>query len=167
MQVGRRHFSAEGIEWLRRELRLGERSHSQLAQGLCERERWVNAKGAYCASSTRKALGSLSSQLGIALPAIRQQASGRQGHRMPEHAGIASLDLELKGRLEDLGELSLVLAKSPEERRRLGWHDASLPSPGLAPASREAVVVLAALLRSRCAGRAVLYRGELAPEGPR
>ena len=69
MQVGLHQFNADSIEWLLDAVKQQQHTRSSLAQELCERENWRNAKGQLCLAQARKALPKLARELDLALPA--------------------------------------------------------------------------------------------------
>ena len=83
MQVGRHHFCSESLEWLKRQVSAGSLSRSALAEGLCEREDWVNARGEFCLASARKALPVLCDRLKLPLPAPRRKFGGSAAFHYP------------------------------------------------------------------------------------
>ena len=116
MRVGLRVLKPETVEWLRRELQLGELSRAALSRGLCERDGWRNPRGALCAASARKALPGLAAALSLPLPAAQ---SG------PPRGVVASVESEMSlpvfcGSLSGLGEVRLRVADTAAERRLCG-----------------------------------------------
>ena len=103
MQVGLHQFSADSIEWLLDAVKHQQHTRSSLAQELCERENWRNAKGQLCLAQARKALPKLALKLDLALPA--------PSCAPPNHFDPLSLpkfeDRSLCCTLEELGGLSL------------------------------------------------------------
>ena len=116
MQVGRHHFCSESLEWLKRQVSAGSLSRSALAEGLCERENWVNARGEFCLASARKALPALCDWLKLALPAPRRKFGGSAARESRPLDGSVP-DPALRRPLADLGSLCLRLVEGAEDRR--------------------------------------------------
>ena len=79
------------VQWLRGELQSTSLSRAELARELCQRDEWRNPLGELCAASARKGLPQVVRQ---AFPCVQVQCS-----------------------LQELGEVRLCRADTPEQRR--------------------------------------------------
>ena len=131
MQVGRHHFCAESLEWLKRQTSAGLLSRSALAEGLCESERWVNHRGELCLGSGRKALPVHCDRLKLALPG---SGSGVAVFAGGSRTSLASVGLKCGG------------------SSTLGGDDGDSPPPRMVRTSRSSGSLLDRVLSARSAG---------------
>ena len=104
------------VQWLRSELKNTSLCRAELARELCRRDEWRNPQGELCAASARKGLPQLARDLGLPLPAPSRRTGGC-ARRSPQGVRQAFPAMQVQCSLEELGEVRLCLADTPEQRR--------------------------------------------------
>lgn len=104
------------VEWLRGELQSTSLSQAELARELCQRAEWRNPLGELCAASARKGLPQLARNLSLSLPAPSRR-TGSCARRSPQVVRQAFPCVQVQCSLQELGEVRLCRADTPEQRR--------------------------------------------------
>ena len=104
------------VQWLRSELASTSLSRAELARELCRRDEWRNPRGELCAASARKGLPLLARDLGLSLPAPSRR-TGDCARRSPQVVRQAFPHVQVQCSLQELGEVRLCLADTPQQRR--------------------------------------------------
>ena len=104
------------VQWLRSELASTSLSRAELARELCRRDEWRNPRGELCAASARKGLPLLARDLGLSLPAPSRRTGGC-ARRSPQVVRQAFPHVQVQCSLQELGEVRLCLADTPQQRR--------------------------------------------------
>ena len=111
--MGMRQISAEVADWFVVACGDAGQTRTSLARGLCELMDWRGPAGDLCLGSARKMLPRLAAALDVRLPAA--QGMGLD-FTAPAVAAVA--DLSVACRLAALGDWSLALVETGEDRRR-------------------------------------------------
>ena len=104
------------VQWLRSELKNTSLCRAELARELCRRDEWRNPLGELCAASARKGLPQLARDLGLPLPAPSRRTGGC-ARRSPQGVRQAFPAVQVQCSLQELGEVRLCRADTPEQRR--------------------------------------------------
>ena len=104
------------VQWLRSELKNTSLCRAELARELCRRDEWRNPLGELCAASARKGLPQLARDLGLPLPAPSRRTGGC-ARRSPQGVRQAFPAVQVRCSLQELGEVRLCRADTPEQRR--------------------------------------------------
>ena len=104
------------VQWLRSELKNTSLCRAELARELCRRDEWRNPQGELCAASARKGLPQLARDLGLPLPAPSRRTGGC-ARRSPQGVRQAFPAVQVQCSLQELGEVRLCRADTPEQRR--------------------------------------------------
>ena len=104
------------VQWLRSELRSSSLFRAELARELCRRDDWRSPRVELCAASARKGLWQLARDLGLSLPAPSRRTRGC-GRHSPQRVRQAFPSVQVQCSLQELGEVRLFLADTPEQPR--------------------------------------------------
>ena len=104
------------VQWLRSELKNTSLCRAELARELCRRDEWRNPLGELCAASARKGLPQLARDLGLPLPAPSRRTGGC-ARGSPQGVRQAFPAVQVQCSLQELGEVRLCRADTPEQRR--------------------------------------------------